>query len=32
MPDLVTDVSLLGEETAGISAFLPDADLSVFSE
>jgi hypothetical protein len=32
MPDLVSDVSLLGEETAGISAFLPDADLSVFSE
>ncbi len=32
MPDIVTTVSPLSEETTELSAFLPGADLSVFIE
>ena len=32
MPDLVTTVSPLTEEVAGLSAFLPGVDLAVLSE
>lgn len=32
MPELVTTVSPLSEEVAGLSVFLPGADLSVFIE
>ena len=32
MPDLVTTVAPLSEDTVTLSAFLPSADLSVFSE
>ena len=32
MPDIVSTVSPLAEETASLSAFLPGADLAEFSE